>query len=350
MKIFQSIFIIITISFIFFSSSLSTHAENKQETYYVSSEILNVRSEGATNAPIIGELTVGNKITVYKEQYGWAEINYKGQKAWVASHLISKTPPFTVDNNEQDEVDSVMHAESTPIFVTRFPLFEQNGSLENIDSPTGEKQKDIVETYSRKLTNWVANKRLETRKLLKDYTIVIDPGHGGFDPGSTAKDGVFEKDLTLTISEVIRGYLDTLGANTELTRTNDTFITLDNRALLSTEVDADAFISIHFNTFDTVDVSGISTHYTEDEDSKHLASSIQTYLSTDVSLRDRGISNDDYYVLRKNSIPATLLELGYISNENDLQAIHSKQFQEAVAQSIAKGLLRFFEISIIAID
>lgn len=322
-------------------------ADDSGETYYVGSEILNVRATGDPNGQVIGQLKVGDEITVYKEQYGWAEIKYDGEKAYVASHLITKTPPLNISESTNKQISTVMKLENELPYISRYQMKNTNKSSKTEQDKLLQKQFD--KRFSAKLMNWLQPNTLKQKRPLEGYSVIIDAGHGGFDPGSTAANGDFEKELTLTISLAVRDYLESQGVSVTMTRTSDEFVTLDNRALLSTIIPTDAFISIHFNAFETEGAFGISSHYTEDEESKELATYIQSALAKYTQLRDRGVSDDNYYVLKENKKPAVLLELGYITSSTDLQAITSDSFPIAVAKAIEQGLYRFFDIQLIAI-
>lgn len=176
--------------------------------------------------------------------------------------------------------------------------------------------------------------------VLSGYTIVIDPGHGGKDPGAIGLNGIMEKDLILETSLAIAEKIEDFGGNVILTREDDRFVTLKDRILISNQNDVDAFISIHYNSYSEDYVGGINTYYYND--GRRLANVIQKRLSEEVSLRNRGVRQDSYRVLRDNRHPAILIELGFITNTTELATIQSPTYHDQVAEGITKGLMEYF--------
>lgn len=199
------------------------------------------------------------------------------------------------------------------------------------------------------MEGWVAAKYLspvdETEVffpngLLSGYTIVIDPGHGGKDPGAIGHNGVLEKDLILVTAKKIAEKLREAGAKVILTRTDDYFVSLNDRVKISNSHDTDVFISIHFNAFSVGYVGGINTYYYRD--GRGLAHKIQATLANELPLKNRGVIQHDYRVLRDNQPPAILIELGFITNTKELSTLQSTNFQDEVARSITIGLIEYF--------
>lgn len=345
MKKYLLTFILISFFTFIFWDTNNVYANN-YETYFVGSDTLNVRNAGASDAPIVGELVVGDEVKVYREQYGWAEIDFKGEKAWVAVHLLTESPPLNVTVPSDNGPPLMTLENDLPYYAT----FQQSQtSSEDADDRQKEVDELFQQRYSAKLRNWLHAVGFSEKFPLANMSIILDPGHGGFDPGSTAISGEFEKDLTLRASLAIQDYLRSRGATVFLTRTDDTFVTLENRALFSSIIQADVFISVHFNAFETSNAYGVSSHYAY-EDSEQLATYIQAALVKHTQLKDRGALKDSYIVLNENTIPSTLLELGYITTQADFDAIVSPVFNEKVGKAIAEGLQRFFNRQLLAIN
>jgi len=181
-----------------------------------------------------------------------------------------------------------------------------------------------------------------SEKILTGKTIVIDAGHGGIDIGASGKNGTNEKDVTLTMAKNIQNELEKrTDANVILTRNDDVNISLADRVKIAYEQKADLFVSIHFDAFFTIDVEGITTYYKKKSD-EPLAALIQDHIfKNGLDARDRGVSLGDYYVLRENSSPAILLELGYISNSSDEARMTSEEFQSNTTNSIVDGMIDY---------
>ncbi len=122
--------------------------------------------------------------------------------------------------------------------------------------------------------------------------------------------GTDEKDITLLTSELLAAKLKAAGANVVMTREADTYVSLRKRVAISSQVDADAFISLHYDANPDSSVAGFTTYYTHPRQ-KALASSVNDGLASSVNLRNRGAQPGDFLVLRENRQNAILIELGF---------------------------------------
>lgn len=185
-------------------------------------------------------------------------------------------------------------------------------------------------------------KKTRHRKELKDKTVVIDAGHGGTDNGATGASGEHEKDLTLKTAMLLQDTLDSLGAIVVMTRDKDEYVSLEERVSLANNMDADSFISIHYNSVPEIpDATGISTFYF-DEQNKELAEDLQTEMINKTNAKNRETNVADFQVLKQNENPAVLMELGFISNEEKEQLILTDSYQKKLINGIAEGLVSFF--------
>lgn len=132
--------------------------------------------------------------------------------------------------------------------------------------------------------------------------------------------------------------LEEAGANVIMTRNGDYFVSLDERARISNSYNTDAFISLHYDSFSAVPVSGVTTYYNSDSDAA-LASSLNSTLSSTVSLPSRGTQQAGYKVLENTNAPSVLIELGYITNPHDLTVVQTGDYQSSVARAITNGLI-----------
>ncbi|MEB2299440.1 N-acetylmuramoyl-L-alanine amidase [Lysinibacillus xylanilyticus] len=189
---------------------------------------------------------------------------------------------------------------------------------------------------------------------LSGKTIVIDPGHGGRDRGTTGKVlGTIEKDLNLKVAQNIKKELeDRTDAKVILTREDDTSLLpetdqkkeLQARVQLAKDYSADLYISIHHDAFEDTNVKGITTHYgVNKRKDKQLAKIVQKAIfNQKIDTRDRGVQGSDYLVLRENTSPAILIELGFTSNKDDERRMNSAEFQTKTQQGIVDGIIEYF--------
>ncbi|WP_127531080.1 N-acetylmuramoyl-L-alanine amidase family protein [Paenibacillus kobensis] len=178
------------------------------------------------------------------------------------------------------------------------------------------------------------------------YKVVIDAGHGGTDVGTIAASGKYEKDFNLPMALKVA---DLLGKEKRisvyLTRNDDTYPGLDDRVKMANEWKADIFVSIHGNSYtENRNVVGTETHYTRD-DSKPLAQIIHRHLLAGTGFKDRGIIQNNLLVTKKTTMPAVLLEVGFLSNSQQEQAMWDEQFQWKVAQSIVDGIKEYLGVN-----
>lgn len=184
-------------------------------------------------------------------------------------------------------------------------------------------------------------------------TIVLDPGHGGSDPGAIGPTGLQEKQVTLPIAEYLKSILEAKGAKVILTRTTDVDVygphasgvdELQARVNVANGNRADAFISIHINSFSNPNVGGIATYYFDGSDqSKKLASAVQGQIAEHSGFNgDRGIQPGNLYVLRHSLMPSILVELGFISNPKEEEHLKEMSTRQEFANELAKGLELYF--------
>jgi len=171
--------------------------------------------------------------------------------------------------------------------------------------------------------------------------VVIDPGHGGKDPGSSAF-GLVEKDLTLDLARRIKKILESKGITTLLTRDSDVFIALEDRAALANSNPGSIFISLHFNGHGDRSISGTETLYWPgSETGRELASYVQSELGRRLVTRNRGFKPERLKVLEVTEGTAVLVECGFITNRWEAQRCGAEWFRQIVAEEIVQGLLRY---------
>ncbi|MEM9284150.1 MAG: N-acetylmuramoyl-L-alanine amidase [Verrucomicrobiota bacterium] len=173
--------------------------------------------------------------------------------------------------------------------------------------------------------------------------VVIDPGHGGKDPGSTSF-GLVEKELALDLAKRLEIILAGKGILTELTRTTDEFIELVDRAEIANSKKKTIFVSLHFNAHTDRSISGTETLYWPGSDSgRELASYIQSELGRRLVTRNRGFKPERLKVLEETKSTAVLIECGFITNRWEAQRCGAEWFRQILAEEIAQGILRYRE-------
>ena len=171
-------------------------------------------------------------------------------------------------------------------------------------------------------------------------TVILDPGHGGFDRGA-ANGYVYEKHLALDTARRVQQLLETAGLKVILSRSSDVFITLDDRSRLGNSRGNAIFVSVHYNYNRGGSGHGIETYYCH-EDSYLLAGYIQAYVITQTNLTSRGVKSANFHVIRATTRnPAVLVECGFVSNSGERAAMMYGEYRERIAMGIAKGILAY---------
>ncbi|HIY03707.1 MAG TPA: N-acetylmuramoyl-L-alanine amidase [Candidatus Anaerotignum merdipullorum] len=182
-------------------------------------------------------------------------------------------------------------------------------------------------------------------------TIVLDAGHGGWDPGKTGSAGRDEQELNLAIVQKLQAYLEQGGARVYVTRADDKALGENKqedmrvRKEISNGSGADLLISVHQNAFPSSSAKGAQVFYhTNSTEGKALAECIQESLRqrTDTENTRQVKANGDYYILRTTEIPAALVECGFLSNAEEERKLNEEEYQERMAWGIYCGILAYF--------
>ena len=177
-------------------------------------------------------------------------------------------------------------------------------------------------------------------QLVKDKLIVLDAGHGGSDPGAQ-RSGVSEKDLTMQITNQLKKRLTQLGARVVMTRSDDTFVSLEDRVKITNDNQPDLFVSIHINALEsTTSIYGIETYYQTDQ-SRALATAIHQQLVQGLGVPDRSVRKARFYVINHTPIPAILAEVGFISNQQERDNLGATEYQIKIADSVSQGIVQY---------
>lgn len=173
-------------------------------------------------------------------------------------------------------------------------------------------------------------------------TIVIDAGHGGVD-GGAYYEGVCEKDVNLAVALRLEQILTSCGYHVIMTRSDDTYVGLNTRASIANKAGADIFVSVHSNVMTTApDYTGIYTfYYNKGNGSIELAKAIQGQVCSYTGAVDRGVARGNYAVLRTTRMSAALVEMGFMTNHQELQNLVTPAYQDKMAEGIARGIIDY---------
>ena len=255
------------------------------------------------------------------------------------------------------------------------------GAAQTGEAQTGAAQKRAAQEQMAIVVPPPTPEDLQLRARAPKMRIVVDAGHGGWDLGTVGKKGLLEKDLVLEIAQRLGKLLESrLGAEVILTRKEDVYIPLDERAGMANQAQADLFISVHANYSDLPSARGVETYYTnffatpnakdresrdpsgernvsavalspadlheKIEQSRRLAASVQRSLYGTLSaqnpgLRDRGVKEASYVVLTETTMPGILAEVSFVSSPADEQKLRSDGYREQIAEALYKGVARY---------
>ncbi|MCR4437138.1 MAG: N-acetylmuramoyl-L-alanine amidase [Clostridiales bacterium] len=180
----------------------------------------------------------------------------------------------------------------------------------------------------------------------KSHLVVIDPGHGGNDPGARAY-GLVEKEINLDVALRVNSLLKDYGVRTYMTRTDDCFVGPKDRIYTANQKKASLFLCIHSNWFKDPSFNGTMTLYYPSRDLSqgnlselNYALTIQNQLSNTLATKDRGIiDRPNLSVLKHAQMPSVLVELGFMSNKEDARLLASDEFRQKAAQALARGVI-----------
>lgn len=174
--------------------------------------------------------------------------------------------------------------------------------------------------------------------------VVIDPGHGGVDPGAVGINGLQEKQVIFPISLRVREILESQGVTVVMTRSDDRTLDLEPRVNIAEQANGDLFVSIHANaiSLSRPEVNGIESYYSS-ASGRALAATIHASMIAATGMNDRGVKEGRFYVIRRTSMPATLLEIGFVTGAQDYTKLRDPAWRELMANAIARGILQYIQ-------
>ncbi|KZE40038.1 hypothetical protein AV656_01805 [Bhargavaea cecembensis] len=346
----------------------SQKVKSENETFTVAVSALNVREKPDLNAGKAAVVREGETYPITETSGNWVRLSIGGKEGWVYSfHGIRSSGGVS-------EVSSDSGSEAEKESATVTILYD--GTNLRSSASTSSRVVDLAaagQTYSgvpegdwyrislndgeeAYVASWVVSVGGEAAEQQKDkekkadrkagtlngLTLVIDPGHGGNDGGTTGIRGTDEKDLTLPTAELLASKLRAAGAEVILTRETDEYVGLRKRVSMSNQAGADAFISLHYDATTDHSVRGFTTYYQKSIE-ESLAESVNKSLGKSVNLKDRGVQKGNYLVLRENMQPAILIELGFLSNLSEERRVNNPEYREQATDGIYKGIIKYFD-------
>ena len=339
---------------------------------FLNSSILPVKSSSALAAWAIntnGVLELRTKSNTNLKAYFQKANQISGDRFWVDFPGELKNPRTIKGNGQIKEIRLGKPKKGKTRLVIEFkeetylkPLtwrmvgLDQNSwkiKLFNPKYPFKEIREGLVE---KKRRNIKANKN-STYKKKKDYgylklpevkqnkfLVVIDPGHGGPDPGAIGIGGIRETDVVLEVSKIVKNLLSEKGVNVRLTRKNEVDLDLPPRVSFANNTYADIFVSIHANASrgKRRDINGLETFYYRGWRGRLLAKGIQKQiLRVSPGSPDRGVKQGRFYVIKNTRMPAVLVEIGFLTGRLDARRLEKSEHRKRIAYAIAKGILEY---------
>jgi len=318
----------------------------------VTASSLNIRTGPGTGYTAFDKLPQGTEATILAEKNGWLllKTNYDST-GWVHSH-------YTRTHTREVSVtaSSGLNVRLGPGTSHGVIEVASHGSQLTV---TTERDGWMRVLLSGGASGWVYGdyttssdssselpSRGERDQLLAGKTIIVDPGHGGRDPGAVGVTGLQEKLVAMDTSEKLASYLRAHGARVIFTRTSDYFISLGGRVNTAHNYGGDIFVSIHANAHPDRSVSGTETYYNSANQgwaSRNLASLVQKELVAHSGLRNIGVKQANFYVIRYTRMPSILVELAFLSNWHDESLLRQASFLDGQAQAITRGIISYFE-------
>ena len=199
----------------------------------------------------------------------------------------------------------------------------------------------IKEAKKRQITSDITNPAIISKPKHDKQMIVLDAGHGGSDTGAIGG-GIYEKDITLDIAKRIEKILKSKGYDVKMTRSNDTYVSLQDRVEFSENHNPDIFVSVHVNSSVKPEITGIETHYYHQE-SMSLARTVHSSFASAIHSPDRGLFKSKFYVINHTTSPAILIEIGFISNDEERNQLAGETRKQQTAQAIADGIQKYLQ-------
>jgi len=230
----------------------------------------------------------------------------------------------------------------------RIKLFNSKYSFKKIGEGLVERKRGNIKANQnviyKKKNNYGYLKLPEVKR--NKFEVVLDPGHGGPDPGAIGIGGIRETDVVLEISKIVKNLLSEKGVKVRLTRINEVDLDLPPRVSIANNMDADIFVSIHATASrgKRRDINGLETFYYRGWRGRLLAKRIQKQiLRVSPGSPDRGVKQGRFYVIKNTRMPAVLVEIGFLTGRLDARRLEKITHRKRLAYAISKGILEYLD-------
>jgi N-acetylmuramoyl-L-alanine amidase len=315
---------------------------------------LNVRSGPGTNHPVQTRLSRNQAVPVLEERSSWLRVLLpQGGQGWMAGWHTSSancqgyvivTPNARLNMRSgpgtgHTVLDQLPRGEMVAVLGKQGNWFR----IARLSGATGW----IAESYTAPAgTQAPSPSPSPGNSPLAGKTIVLDPGHGGPDPGAVGITGYYEKTVNMAVANQLAPMLRDAGAKVLMTRWSDWNPTLWERVSMANSNSAHAFVSIHSNAHTQSWANGTETYYNSwnasSSRSRILAQQLQRELVSALGLRDIGVKTANFYVITNTHMPSALVEIGFLSNRHDESVLRQPQTHRRAAEALYRGLENFF--------
>lgn len=332
-------------------------AEIKESNHFtIIVDAVIVRQKPNLKSKKLGIAKKGEQFAILARDHHWIQIDFNGKKGWIYSFYGTFDNSSIEEQKEEQTITIIYNGTNIrkePTTSSDVIMNVQAGEQFNIINKEHDWYKiQLSEDATGYVASWVVSTNEQSVKqdkkdnrkkgTLNGVTIVLDPGHGGNDQGTAGLRNTIEKEITLKTAELLKTKLRQAGAEVYLTRESDVYVGLHKRVSLAHQLAADAFISIHYDATEDRTISGFTTYYFHSYQ-ESLAQFVHDGLSDQIKLRDRGVQQGNYLVLRENKQNAILVELGYLSNPSEEKLINTDLFREQATMGIYEGVLQYFD-------
>lgn len=328
---------------------------SKYEQFEVTANKVNVRTGPSISYPVMKMVNLKDQIKGFHYNSDWIEYDTGNGKGFLSSKYVKKV---TINsNNPKNDEDSENLLKKVYVIADKLNIrTEQSTTSKILETVSKGEELEVITTYpnwtkvkSKNVVGYVKNDYISNKPLSinKELVITIDAGHGGKDPGTHFGD-LNEKDITLDTAIKVRDLFNNSNVKVVLTRDTDQFIDLNERVTIAKNNKSILFVSIHVNSGSGEMGGGLETYYYANQgknpfiaDSQLLANSLQTNMLNAWKLTNRGVHHGNFQVIRDNSMPAVLTELGFIDSKNDQQMLSSTQQRTIIAGAIHDGIIQY---------
>jgi N-acetylmuramoyl-L-alanine amidase len=322
-------------------------SEKPESFVYYANKASKVYQSPSTSSKVTKVLEKNEPIKIVKGSInnGWATVDFGNEVGYIlAADIVNKAYYFAREDLELRQQKS-----TTSTRLLTIP----KGAEVNIKNRDQLYEDWVLVSYGGK-NGYVSSRYLTLERVAKETelskTIVIDPGHGGNDPGAVGN-GLQEKDVTLSVGKLTAEKLKQMGYDIHMTRTDDKYLALNERTDFAYSLSPGVFVSLHMNAYSNSSVDGTETYSTgeatsltptEKADSAKLATFIQARLLDSIETNDRGTKEAEFYVIDKNYTRSVLVEMGFISNPEDANLFKTTEGNNKAAAAIAQGINDFY--------